>query len=121
MANLAPKGDPHTLQLGADREPVLLGEPNEGAHLAGAGAMPNSGQHLEVRGVVEVQLLDEGANDRDLGRSPCVLVAPLGRLPEKRQVPQCGRPLPVPFFRVPGDAFNETVLKDPEKRGFGKH
>jgi hypothetical protein len=39
--------------------------------------MPNSGQHLGVCGVVEVQLLDEGTNNKDLGCFPCVLVAPL--------------------------------------------
>ncbi len=47
-------GDPHTLQLGADREPPVEGEPDDGAHLAGVSAVPDSGQHLRVRGVVEV-------------------------------------------------------------------
>ncbi len=82
--------------------------------------MPNSGQHLGVHGVIEVQLLD-GANDRDHGRSPHVLVAPLGRVSEERCVPQWGRPLLVPFSQVPGEVFDETNLEDPEKGGFGEN
>lgn len=41
-ANLAHRGDPHTLHPGADREPTVQGELDEGAHLAGARAVPNS-------------------------------------------------------------------------------
>jgi hypothetical protein len=48
---------------------MVQGELDEGAHLAGARAMLNSSQHLGVHGVVEVQLLDEGTNDGDLGHS----------------------------------------------------
>ncbi len=57
------------MQPGADKEPMVQGELDEGAHLAGARAMLNSSQHLGVHGVVEVQLLDEGTNDGDLGHS----------------------------------------------------
>ncbi len=53
-ADLARRGDPHTLQPGVDREPTVQGELDEGAHLAGAGVVPNFGQHLGVRGIVEV-------------------------------------------------------------------
>ncbi len=42
-ANLTRGGDPHTLQPSADREPTVQGEPNEGAHLTGVRAVPNSG------------------------------------------------------------------------------
>jgi hypothetical protein len=119
--DLACKGDLHTLQPGADREAAVQGEPNEGAHLVRAGAVPNFGQHLGVRAVVELQLLDERANDRDFSHSPRVPIAPLGRVPKEKQVFQWGRPLLVPFSRVPGWAFDETGLKDPEKRGFGEH
>ncbi len=119
-ADLARRGDPHTLQPGADKEPTVQGEPDEGAHLVRAGAVPNFGQHLGVHGVVEVQLLDERANDRDLSHSPCVPVAPLGRVPKEKQVFQWGGPLLVPLSRVLGGAFDEISLKDPEKRGFGE-
>jgi hypothetical protein len=63
---------------------VVQGEPNQGAHLVGAGDVPNSGQHLGVRGVVEVLLLDEGVNNRDLDHSPCVPIALLGQVLEER-------------------------------------
>lgn len=46
VAYLAHRRDPHTLQPSADRELAVQGEPDEGANLARAGAMPNSGQHL---------------------------------------------------------------------------
>ncbi len=120
-ANLHVGGDPHTLQLGADRERTVQGEPDEGAHLAKGGAVPNSGKHLGVRGVVEVQLLDEGADDRDFGYSPRFPIAPLGRVSEERCVPQWGKPLLVPFSQVPWEAFDEASLEDPEKGGFGKN
>jgi hypothetical protein len=54
IANLAHRGDPHTLQQGADREPLVQGEPDEGAHLAQVGAVPDYAQHLGVCGVLEV-------------------------------------------------------------------
>jgi hypothetical protein len=101
-ANFACRGDPHTLQPGADREPTVQGEPDEGAHLARARVVPNSGQHLGVRGVVEVQLLDEGANDGDFSHSLHVPIASLGGVSKERSIPQWGRSLLVPFFRVSG-------------------
>jgi hypothetical protein len=33
-ANLARGGDPHALELGADRETAVQGEPDEGTHFA---------------------------------------------------------------------------------------
>jgi len=77
-ADLAHRGDPHALQLGANREPTVQGEPNEGAHLAGAETMLDFGQHLKVRGVLEVQLLDEGMDNRDFGWSLRVHVSSFG-------------------------------------------
>ncbi len=47
-ADLARKGDPHALQPGANREPAIQGEPDEGANLVGVGAVSNSGQHLGI-------------------------------------------------------------------------
>ncbi len=32
--------------------------------------MPNFGQHLAIRQIIEIELLDEGADYRNLGRSP---------------------------------------------------
>lgn len=118
--DLTHRKDPHTLQPSADREPTVQCEPNEGAHLAGARAVPNFGQHLGVHGVVEVQLLDEGVNGGDLGHSLRVLVALLGQVTEERCVPQWGRSLPMPFSQVPRKAFNEADLEDPEEGGFRK-
>jgi hypothetical protein len=47
-ANLAHRGDPHALEPGANGEPAVQGEANEGANLTGAGVVPNSGQHLGI-------------------------------------------------------------------------
>jgi len=43
VADLACQGDPHTLQLGVDKESAIQGEPNKGAHLAKAGTVPDFG------------------------------------------------------------------------------
>jgi hypothetical protein len=40
--------------------------------------MLDFGQHLRVHGVLEVQLLDEGVDNRDLGWSLRVHVSPFG-------------------------------------------
>jgi hypothetical protein len=61
-ANLAHGRDPHALKPGANREISVQGELDEGAHFAGVGVVPDSGNHLKVGGLWEVQLLDEGAN-----------------------------------------------------------
>ncbi len=41
VVDLARQGDPHTLQLGVDRESAIQGEPNKGAHLAKARTVPD--------------------------------------------------------------------------------
>ncbi len=40
---------------------------------------------------------------------------------KKGEFPQRGGPLPMPFSRIPREAFYESSFKDPEKRGFGEH
>jgi len=49
---------------------MIQGELNENSNLARAGAVPNSGQHLVIRQIVEIKLLDEGVDCRNLSRSP---------------------------------------------------
>jgi len=74
-ANLARSRDPHALEPNANREPAIQGEPNENSNLARARAVPNSGQHLAICQIVKIELLDEGTNYRDLGRSPKVHIS----------------------------------------------
>jgi hypothetical protein len=69
-ADLAHRKDPHALELGANREPAIQGEPNENSNHVGAGTVPNFGQHFAIHQIVEIELLDEGANYRNLGGSP---------------------------------------------------
>jgi hypothetical protein len=45
-AHLAVGGDTHELQLGSNREALVKGEPNEGAHFPWAGVVPNSSDCL---------------------------------------------------------------------------
>jgi len=49
----------------------------------GVGVVPNFGQHLGIRWVVEVELLDEGANNMDFERIPRVPITPLSRVPKE--------------------------------------
>jgi len=76
-ADLARKKDPHALEPNANRDLAIQGEPNESSNLARVRAMPNFGQHLAIRQIVEIELLDEGADYRDLGRLPRVHISPL--------------------------------------------
>jgi hypothetical protein len=66
------------------RETVVQGEPNEGAHFAGAGVVPDSNNHLRVGGVLEIWLLDKGTDVRGLGWFPRVFVTPFCRVSEER-------------------------------------
>jgi hypothetical protein len=69
-ANLARSRDPHALEPNANKDPLIQGEPNESSNLARVGAVLNSSQHLAIRQIVEIELLDEGADYRDLGWLP---------------------------------------------------
>ncbi len=109
------------MELGSNKELAVQGEPNEGADLARVGVVPNSSQHLGNCWVVGVELLDEGADNRDLERSPCVPITSLSRVPKEGQVPQWGGPLPVPFSQILREAFDEAGLKYPKKIKFGEH
>jgi len=86
------------MEPSANREPAVQGEPNEGANLVGVGVVSNSDQHLGIRWVVEVEMLDEGANNKDLGRSPRIPIASFNRVPKEGRIPKWGSPLLVPFF-----------------------
>jgi hypothetical protein len=60
-ADLACRRDPHALEPGANKGPIIQGEPNESSNLAGARVVLNFGQHLVICQIVEIELLDEGA------------------------------------------------------------
>jgi hypothetical protein len=68
--DLTCKRVPHALEPNANREPTIQGELNESSNLVGAGAVQNSSQHLVIRQIVEIELLDEGADCRNLRWSP---------------------------------------------------
>ncbi len=76
---------------------------------------------LGICWVVEVELLDEGVDNRDLERSLRVLITLLSRVPKEGQVPQWGGPLLVQFSWILGEAFDEASLKYPKKGKFGEH
>jgi hypothetical protein len=63
-ANLAVGGDTHDLQPGSDREALVEGEPNEGAHFLWAGVVPNSGNGLLRGSVPKAETLDDGYHVR---------------------------------------------------------
>ncbi len=83
--------------------------------------MPNFGQHSGIRWVVEVELLDEGTNNRDLEQSLRIPITLLNRVPKEGRVPQWGGPLPMPFSWILGEAFDEVGFKYPNKRKFREH
>jgi hypothetical protein len=78
--DLARRRDPHALEPNANMEPANQGEPNESSNLVGAGVVPNSGQHLAIRQIVEIELLDEGVDYRDLKWSPQVHISLCSRI-----------------------------------------
>jgi hypothetical protein len=49
---------------------VIQGEPNESSNLVGVGVVPNSSQHMVIHQIVEIELLDEGVDYKNLERSP---------------------------------------------------
>jgi hypothetical protein len=58
---------------------------------------------------------------RTLGSFFSFLYPYLLEYPKKSESPNGGGPLPVPFSRIPGEAFDETGFENPKKRGFGEH
>lgn len=76
-------GGPRALEPGANGESAVQGEPDEGANFVGAGVVPNSSQNLGVHCIVEVELLDEGADGGGFGRSLRVPISLLGRVSKK--------------------------------------
>jgi hypothetical protein len=76
--------------------------------------MPNSGQHLAIHQIVEIELLDEGADYKNFGRLPRVHISPLSRVTKERRVPQGEGCLPMPFSRILEETVDEAGLKNPK-------
>lgn len=69
---------------------MIQGDPNENSNLAGARAVPNFSQHLAIRQIVKIELLDEGAYYRDFRRSPKVHISSFNWITKEGQDPQGG-------------------------------
>ncbi len=86
-ADLARRRDTHALEPSANKEPTTKGEPNDSSNLARAGVVSNSGQHMAICQIVEIELLDEGADYRNLRQSPRVQISPFNRVTKEGRVP----------------------------------
>jgi hypothetical protein len=75
--------------------------------------VPHSGNDLDNRRVLDVQLLDEGDDAGSVLLPPGILVSSLGRVSKERGVAHVARLLPVPISRVPREVRNKIGLKDP--------
>ncbi len=102
-ADLTRRRDPHALELSANREPMIQGEPNESSNLAGAEAVAYFGQHLIIYQIVEIELLDEGADYKNLGQSPWVHLSPFSWVAKEGWIPQGG-----------GGSLANAILPDPK-------
>jgi hypothetical protein len=89
-------------------------EPNESSNLARAGVMPNSGQHLAIHQIVEIELLDERADYKNFGQLPQVHISLLSRITKERRVPQGEGCLPMPLSWIPGETVDEAGHKNPK-------
>ncbi len=113
VAAFAGSLDSHGLEPGTHRQPVVEDQPGERPHLAQAGIVPHSGNDLDNRRVLDVQLLDEGDDAGSVLLPPGILVSSLGRVSKERGVAHVARLLPVPISRVPREVRNKIGLKDP--------
>ncbi len=86
-ANLVVGGDAHDLQPGSNREAVVEGEPDEGAHFLWAGIVPNSGNGLLRGSVLKAETLDEGYHMRWPHEVPGVNVSSFGDVAKEGGVP----------------------------------
>ncbi len=86
VAAFAGSLDSHGLEPGTHRQPVVEDQPGERPHLARAGIVPHSGNDLDDRRVVKVQLLDEGDDAGSVLLPPDILVSPLSRVSKERGV-----------------------------------
>ncbi len=68
--DFARRRDPHALEPSANKEATIKGEPNDSSNLMRAGAVSNSGQHMAICQIVEIELLDEGTDYSNLRWSP---------------------------------------------------
>ncbi|CAM6007809.1 unnamed protein product [Sphagnum balticum] len=59
VAHFALGGQAHELKPGANREALIEGEPNEGAHFSWASVVPYIGDGLRSSGVPQIEALDE--------------------------------------------------------------
>jgi hypothetical protein len=85
--DLTSGGDPHALELGANREATVQVKLDEGAHFARVGVVPDSSNYLGVDGVLEVELPYEGVHVRGLRWFPHVPVTPFCQVIKERRVP----------------------------------
>ncbi len=76
--------------------------------------MPNFGQHLAICQIVEIELLDEGADYKNLGQLPRVHISLFSQITKEGRVPQGGGHLSMPFSRIPRETINETGFKNLE-------
>ncbi len=106
------------MEPSANREALIEGEPDEGAHFSWASSMPNSSDGLQSSGVTQIKTSDEHDHVRGARMVPNVDVASLGGVSEERRVPERWGGAPMPFPRIIGKVVYKTSFENPKSRGF---
>ncbi len=96
------------MEPGSNGQTSIKGQPDQSAHLVGARVVPYSGYHLRVSGVLEIQLLNKGADAQDANSFPRIPITPCSKAAEKGRVPHQKGSLPMLHVEVPGETFNEA-------------
>jgi hypothetical protein len=89
------------LEPGPNREAFVENQPYERAHHLRARVVPESGRHLNGRGVSKIEVMKEGLHAGRVSQFAYVGVALLGSVPVEGGIAQGRVWLPVPFTRVP--------------------
>jgi len=87
VANFALREDPHELKPRADREALVEGKPDEGAHFPWAGVVPNSKDGLWCCSVLKVETLNESDHAGSARWFLGVVVSSFGSVAKERSVP----------------------------------